>query len=178
MDGGEEVGGDGRGQRRPQRAEEPVDHLPRRRGGRVDPVDVPVAPIVGMVIDVENGAAAPTCLREQPLGAVGIRTVRERDDVEGLVDALEPCIARDGRQEVQHGGRRVRPAVPEAPAPRLQSQAEGEQGAQHVGVGMHVPQHQGPTGPTRERIDQRGRHVAAGMHGHRHDASWRRSRSA
>ncbi len=62
VDRREQVRGDRRRERRPERREELVHHLARRRGGHVDPVHVPVPPVVRMVVDVHDdlaGAPAP-----------------------------------------------------------------------------------------------------------------------
>ena len=122
VDRGEQVDRDGRRDRQIEGADQIVDHL--ARGGRrgIDPVDGAVAPIVGMVIDIEHRAVRRARGSQQPLRALVVRAVREDDHVvraRGLLPhlpALGPGEKGEGLRHRMRPGQASR-TIPPPPWP-------------------------------------------------------------
>ena len=96
-----EVHRDVGGQREPGRLEQVVDHLPGGRRPRVHPVDVAVAPVVSVMVDVEHAGARSARSLEKPAEPGRIRAVQRDHEVEPVPAGLPLLEVRRPRQEVE-----------------------------------------------------------------------------
>jgi len=88
VNGREEIESDRGRDAEAKRLEKIEDHLARGRRGRIDPVDRPVASVVGMMIDVDHAASRAACPLEETLRAIGIGAVGHHDQLEALRSRL------------------------------------------------------------------------------------------
>ena len=115
-DRGVEVHRDVGGQREPGRLDQVVDHLAGGGGPGVHPVDVAVAAVVSVVVDVEDPRPRAAGALEEAAEPRGIRAV-ERDDQVELVPARLPLLdVGRARQEVERVRHRVRAGEGDRPA--------------------------------------------------------------
>jgi hypothetical protein len=154
VNGGEEVGGDLSRERKPQRQDEMIHHLPGGRGDRINPVDVAVALIIRVVVNVDHPAGGTADPLQEAVGPAGVRTVREEHEVKGLL-CLGPLLhERGAREEVQRVGDRGGPGHRDRASALHEGQPEAEQRSQNVSVGVDMSQEENRTPRTGEKTDK------------------------
>ena len=155
VDRREEVGRDAGLDRQPECDDQRVDHLARRGGSGIDPVQGAVAAVVRVVIDVDDGPGMSARAVDQPLGPVRVRAVGQHRHVKHAIDPGQLLVPVGAGQERQYLRHRVRAAVHYRPSGVLERAPQRQERSQHVGVGMDMAEHEGaPRTPP-----ERGEHI-------------------